>query len=338
MSRGPQVSVVVTCHDLGAFLDEAVDSVLAQTVDDVEIVVVDDGSTDPGTMALLDAYNRPRTRVIRTGNRGLPAARNLGVSHASGDYLCMLDADDRLAPRYVERSLQAFAVDPSLAFVSHWLQTFGESNEEWRPRDCDLEALLDRNTVNGAALVRRHAFEAVGGFDEAMRDGLEDWDFWLRLVTKGYRGTIVPEVLHHYRRRAGSMSAAFGGGADPAFLAPYRVLVAKHAVHFAPRLPAMVAATERSLADLRRHVAELELDWVEWVEPERRAWADEVARLEQRPAPAAVAADRGGDPDAARRAAEAEVAALRASWSWRLTAPGRRVVDGWLALRRLGRR
>ena len=95
---------------------------------------------------------------------------------------------------------------PEIAFVSHWLETFGDEHWTWKPERCDLPSLLARNAVNGAALVRRNAFEAVGGYDESMREGCEDWDFWLRLVEQGFDGTIIPEVLFHYRRRADSMS------------------------------------------------------------------------------------------------------------------------------------
>src|SRR5690606_16337708 len=93
--RPGKVSVVVTCYDLGRFLDEAVGSVLAQTYRDFEILIVDDGSTDPLTLELLAGYRRPRTTVVRTANHGLPAARNEGIRRTDGEFVCCLDADDR---------------------------------------------------------------------------------------------------------------------------------------------------------------------------------------------------------------------------------------------------
>src|SRR6185436_1875524 len=116
---------------------------------------------------------------LRSDNHGLPAAKNLGIAQTTGPYVCTLDADDKLDPTFLDKSVRALDADPSVAFVSHWLRTFGDETQEWTPTRCDFPALLDVNTVNGAALVRRQALEAVGGFDESMRDGCEDWDFWI---------------------------------------------------------------------------------------------------------------------------------------------------------------
>src|SRR5262249_30716028 len=104
---GARVSVIIPCYNLGEYLDEAVESVLAQTFQDLEIVVVDDGSTDERTRTLVADYRKPRTRVIRSENRGLPAAKNLGLSATSGPYVCMLDADDRLDSHLLEKSVAA---------------------------------------------------------------------------------------------------------------------------------------------------------------------------------------------------------------------------------------
>jgi len=90
----PHVSVIVTCYNLGRFLDEAVESVLSQTFQDLEIVVVDDGSTEPETRRLLADYRRPKTSVVHSENRGVSAAKNLGIAHTKGMYICALDADD----------------------------------------------------------------------------------------------------------------------------------------------------------------------------------------------------------------------------------------------------
>jgi glycosyltransferase involved in cell wall biosynthesis len=283
--EAPRVSVIVPCYDLGQYLDEAVDSVLAQTFQDFEIVVVDDGSTDAGTRRLLGSYEKPRTRVVRSENRGLPAAKNLGLLHTRGPYVCMLDADDRLEPTMLQKSVAVLDEDPSIAFVSHWLRTFGDEAWEWTPARCDAPALLDVNTVNGAALVRRSALEAVGGFDESMRDGCEDWDIWLSLIEHGCRGVILPEVLFHYRRRPESMSRAMMRGDRHPRL--YRYLVEKHTRLYRDHVGALVIRREDDIASLRRHIHDLELERFRWLDPELSKWRSDVEVLERKAARAA---------------------------------------------------
>ncbi len=334
VAPAPRVTVIIPCHNLGAYLDEAVDSVLAQTYQDFDIIVVDDGSTDDRTNALLARYDRPRTRVIRQTRRGLPAARNRGLAETRATYICALDADDRLAPTYLERSVSVLEADPGLTFASHWVQTFGDETATWRPERCDLAAVLDMNTINGAALVRRDALVAVGGWDETMRDGCEDWDLWLRLLERGYRGTIIPEVLFYYRRRAGSMSRVMM--ATDVQLGVFGYILAKHRESYRAHLAELVRRREGDIARLLREIYDLDLDYHGWLVPAIARAEEELAALQAKARRVAAAAARQAEVDrlAARVAAlEREVTDLRRSWSWRITAPARRVYDWLLALR-----
>jgi glycosyltransferase involved in cell wall biosynthesis len=316
--------VIVPCHDLGPYLDEAVGSVLGQTFPDFEILIVDDGSTDPATVALLADYRRPKTRVLRSDNRGLPAAKNLGLAHTKGELVCFLDADDRLAPACLERGVRALQADPGLDFASHWVRWFGDEEADWAPTRCDLPALLEKNTVNGAALVRRTALLAAGGFDEAMREGCEDWDLWLTLVERGHRGVILPEILYHYRRRAGSMSRVMQGEIHDGL---HAYLVAKHRASFARHAAELLLGREARAVDLLRIIHDLEVEHATRLGPElvrRREALDLLARHARRRDPGRLQALQA-EVDRARH----EVAALRASLSWRLTGPLRAVYD-WL--------
>src|SRR5262245_34012598 len=142
MPETPRVSVIVPCYNLGQYLDEAVASVLAQTYQNFEILVVDDGSTEPLTQALLADYSRPKTSVIRIPHAGVSAARNAGLARARGAYFCALDADDRLEPSFLEKTVAALDADPAVTFVSCWLRTFGDEEWEWRPERCDFPTIL----------------------------------------------------------------------------------------------------------------------------------------------------------------------------------------------------
>jgi glycosyltransferase involved in cell wall biosynthesis len=159
----PAISVVIPCYNLGEFLDQAVQSVLDQTIQDVEILVVDDGSTDEATRQLIASYRRPRTVVLRTTNQGLARARNFGLQHARGRFVSFLDADDLLRPTFLEKAVAVLERNERVAFVSCWLKTFGVISFDWTPESCDFPVLLSECVVCTASLQRKHAVLRVGG-------------------------------------------------------------------------------------------------------------------------------------------------------------------------------
>ena len=333
------VSVIIPCYNLGEYLDEAVASVLSQTYQDFEILVVDDGSTDEATRALVDNYRRPKTRVIRTGHQGVSAARNAGIARATGNYLCALDADDRLEPTYLEKAAAVLDGDPTLTFVSCWLRTFGDACWEWKPERCDLPTLLWEDTVLTAALVRRDAMAAVGGYDTGMpAQGGEDWDLWLTLASRGYRGTILREVLFNYRRRAGSLSTASYYGDDHLPLTSYRIQ--KHSASYRAHLLDVFEHQDTETSALLRLNADTEHYLASELEPAVALRRQELAELRARLNAAQGAenerreltstAERARQFEAALRSARDEIAALRSSTSWRVTGPLRAAYGQWL--------
>jgi glycosyltransferase involved in cell wall biosynthesis len=245
----PTVSVVIPCYNLGAYLDQAVQSVLDQTFQDFEIIVIDDGSTDAATRYLFTSYGRPKTRILRTPNQGLAKARNLGIEQAWGRYISCLDADDLLEPDFLARTVEVLEADPSLAFVSCWLKAFGDQNFEWSPNGCDFPWLLVEDTVCTAALTRRAALVEVGGFDSGMPvAGYEDWDLAISLVERGLGGTVIPEYLFRYRIRQSSMSSSCTAPGNHALLMRY--LVEKHAESYSRFLPGVLETIEKRTLEL----------------------------------------------------------------------------------------
>ena len=322
----PRISVLIPCFNHGAYIAEAIASLLAQTFQDFEIIVVDDGSTDPETRQTLANLKGPRTTVLTTVNQGLPAARNHAAAHASGGLFCALDADDKLAPAWFEKAVRVLDTQPDVAFVSHWLETFGDERWTWTPERCDLVSLLARNAVNGAALVRREAFEAVGGYDASMRHGCEDWDLWLRLVERGCAGAIIPEVLFYYRRRADSMSRLMLDSKE--YRKPLEVLIDKHAGSYRAHLPDVLVAKEAETLHLSHEIADLQRDRMVTLEPALRRAREELEAASRKAA--RVRAARVAEEDRERLASQAaelerRVADLQASWSWRITAPLRKL-------------
>lgn len=202
----PSVTIIIPCFNHGRFVRQAVDSSLAQRDADVRIVVVQDGSTDPDTAAACDACAGERVRIIHQENRGLPAARNRGAFGATTEFLTFLDADDWLEPDFVAKLSAAIARDGG-ADVSHAYcreRLVEKGHGIWKVPEWDPILMMVTNLHPVTTLIRRDLFEAVGGFDESMRHGYEDWDLWLKFVERGLRGVRVPEPLFIWRRHSHS--------------------------------------------------------------------------------------------------------------------------------------
>ena len=186
-----KTSVIIPCFNQGQYLSEAIESAVAQTEAPLEIIVVDDGSTDD-TAKVASRYP---IRLIRQKNAGVSAARNAGIAATTGQNIVCLDADDRLRPQFIARLAGLDNV------VSCDLMTFGAKVFKWAPPMSNprLEHFVRNNQAISGSIFDRDFWEKVGGYDETMRDGLEDWDFWTRCVHAGATVHVVHEVLFDYR-------------------------------------------------------------------------------------------------------------------------------------------
>lgn len=204
----PLVSVIIPCYNYGQYLLDAVESVDRQSLSNIEIIIVDDGSTDGPTLTQIEqlADARPDLTIIRQENRGLPAARNCGIGVARGRYICCLDADDRLDPTYLEKTAAILESRPDMALAYSWARLFEDEDGVWQTEPFNPQKLLTYNFLPVAALFRRDAWVAVGGYDESLRIGYEDWDFWLRLAGAGINGFLIPEPLFWHRRHGRTMT------------------------------------------------------------------------------------------------------------------------------------
>src|SRR4051812_41291936 len=190
------VTIVTPFYNTGEVFHETVRSVTRQSFQQWEWLIINDGSTDPEALRVLDPYRNfdPRVRVIdHVDNRGLPAARNTGFKQARAEYVVLLDSDDLLEPTAVEKWIWYLESYPECSFVSGYSVGFGATNYLWSGGFHDGREFLRQNMVNVTSMVRRTVHQAAGGFDEEMRDGMEDWEFWLRCASQGYWGDTVPE-------------------------------------------------------------------------------------------------------------------------------------------------
>lgn len=207
--KHPCVSVIIPSYNRANYLPEALDSVLAQTYQDFEVIVVDDGSTDNTESAVFPYLSR--IRYVKQNNSERSAARNHGIRLASGEFIAFLDSDDFWRPSKLEKQVAFLKKHPDVDLVYTWLDICDMGGrplklvKDGRPLTTQHGAsvfypLLLRNFVVGGAttvMARRSAIELAGGFDEGLRH-VEDWDLWLRMALRGQFG-FIPESLAFYR-------------------------------------------------------------------------------------------------------------------------------------------
>ncbi|MCU1348148.1 MAG: hypothetical protein JWO56_1178, partial [Acidobacteria bacterium] len=233
LAEPPRLSVIIPCHDDGDYLIEAVASVERNTPDGTELIVVDDGSTQPRTRQVLAALGAAGHRVIEQPHAGLSAARNRGIAAAAGDLLLPLDADNRLLPGFAAEAVALLDADPAAGVVYGDRRDFGARRAEVAVPELDLPPLLWSNSIDACAVFRRAVWSDVGGYDVAFTDW-EDWDFWLGAAGRGWRFLHLPRPTFEYRVRPDSMQQTFLRRNDyPSTLrrlyAKHHALVAEHA-------------------------------------------------------------------------------------------------------------
>lgn len=202
----PVVSVVTPFYNVGALFNETAQTLFNQSLQQWEWIIVNDGSTDAAALQVLAHYRSagPRVRVIDLpANAGSAAARNRGVAAATADLIVHLDGDDLLEPTTIEKWYWFMTSYPEYGAVTGHIVHFGA--REWiRQNGFEIgRMILEDNLVCMHSMVRRCVHLAAGGFNEDNRQGLIDWEYWLRVARAGFWGGTVPEPLSWYRRRKG---------------------------------------------------------------------------------------------------------------------------------------
>ena len=205
-----QVSIVVPCYNQAHFLKDSLQSVLDQNYIEWECIIVNDGSPD-NTESIAQKWCAidSRFKYIKKENGGLSSARNAGIAISKGEYILPLDADDILHEDYLTLLVPELQQNPSLAIVSCYSNFFIEniSNiiHKQKPIGTTYHALLYENNMMATSLYRKWCWEEVGGYDENMKNGFEDWEFWIAITKKGWEYKFVEAFLFYYRKSKKSM-------------------------------------------------------------------------------------------------------------------------------------
>lgn len=206
MNSKPIVSIIVPCYKQAIYLPETLDSVLKQTYQNWECIVVNDGSPD-NTAEVVEQYSKKdaRIRLLSQTNQGLAMARNNGIKNSYGEFILPLDSDDLIESTYIEKAIDYFEKNPLTKLVYCQADRFGDKNEYWNLPEYKYEDEIWQNLIFCSCIYRRRDFDRTSGYNQNMKGGYEDWDFLLSFLKKEDIVYRIPEILFHYRYKKQSM-------------------------------------------------------------------------------------------------------------------------------------
>ncbi len=197
-----KVSVIIHCYNQSKFVQEAIESVIKQTYSNIEIVCINDGSTDNSSRTIQKLAQKYKQIIFfdEKENHGVIYARNTAISAATGEYILPLDADDTIEPEYIEEAVKVLDNSPDTGIVYSKARLLGAQNKELKLPDYSKSNILSTNCIFVSALFRKADFISIGGYKEYMKDGYEDWDLWLSFIEKGFNVHKIDKILFSYRK------------------------------------------------------------------------------------------------------------------------------------------
>jgi glycosyltransferase involved in cell wall biosynthesis len=198
----PLISIIIPCYNDAKYIEQSVNSALNQTYKNIEVIVIDDGS-NAETKSILKSIESKLTKLITQENKGQSTARNVGINLAQGDFILVLDSDDFFEPTFCEKALLIFKGNTNVEIVTCNANLLFEykRNDIYCPIGGDLNNFLIRNCALGTSMFKRDSWEKVKGYDESMRKGFEDWEFFIRILIEGGTCQVIPEALYNYRKK-----------------------------------------------------------------------------------------------------------------------------------------
>lgn len=223
----PLVSVVIPYYNDGKYIHETLESIQHQTYKNVEIILVDDGSTEKESIRVFDDLKKLGFQTYRQENAGPSAARNLGISHSRGKYILPVDADDKIRPIYIEKAVHYMESHTQCGIVYCKAEFFGARSGLWNLPKYSIEQMLLNNCIFVSALFRKDDWEKAHGYDSNMKYGLEDYEFWLSILELGQGVYCIPEVLFLYRIKSVSRNTRFEKRGE-VYAETYEYILRKH--------------------------------------------------------------------------------------------------------------
>lgn len=203
----PLVSIIVPCFNQAEYLSDAIDSVLSQTYNNWECIIVNDGSTDDTEQTALRYCNEDkRFKYIKQENQGLAQSRNNGIKESNGVFILPLDADDKIGEKYLELAVSRFIEHPETTLVYCKAELFGITNKLWVLPYYSFSDIIWENSIFCTAMYKRSDYNKTIGYNPNMKYGYEDWDFWLSLLNEKSIVYKIDDILFFYRQKKSSMT------------------------------------------------------------------------------------------------------------------------------------
>lgn len=201
MNKSKLISIIIPCYNDFLYVEQSVNSALNQTYPNIELIVVDDGSNEE-TKTVLKRLEPKITKLIAQENQGQSKARNVGITAATGEYILTLDSDDFFEPTFCEKAITIFENEENAKIVTCNARLIFDKSRSYisKPRGGFITDFLFSNSALGTSLFKKEDWRICGGYDENMRQGFEDWEFFIRLLKNGGQAVVIDEPLYNYRR------------------------------------------------------------------------------------------------------------------------------------------
>ena len=201
MNSTSNVTVIIPCYNDNAYIEQAINSIICQTVLPEKIIVIDDGS-DEATKVVLRKIVAENLEIVYQQNQGVCNARNRGIDLASTDYILTLDADDFFEPTFIEKAIDVLKNNSKIGVVGSFVNVikYGKLETEiHKPLGGIVKNFLVKNNAMASLMFRKQCWTEVSGYDENMVKGYEDWEFWIAILRNNWEMYIISEVLFNYR-------------------------------------------------------------------------------------------------------------------------------------------
>ncbi len=254
VNKNSLISVIVTCFNDGLFLKECIDSVVASTYKNVEIIIVDDCSTDLTTISILNDLEASGNKVLKkNSNKGVGDSRNIGIQHATASYILTVDADDFIQETYIEKAMQQLENGFSVVYCN--VKNFGVINSIRIAPEFSESLLLTGNFIASCSAFTKEIWTKTGGFDVSM-ECYEDWEFWINCSAQGAKFIHLNEVLFSYRRKSFSRNSKCQNPAIRSKIVEYVSL--KHIDFYSKYIPQVISNLHGAISTMELDISRLE--------------------------------------------------------------------------------